>query len=821
MARGGVESIVVGADIRSTAPTGAGRNRLQIARRKAGWIVAAFVALWMISRAIPAPELIATHSWSHAVYDRNGKILRLSLAPDEQYRLWTPLRDISPAVIEATLLEEDSHFFAHPGVNPLAIARAAVTTYLTRSRRMGGSTITMQLARRRFGIRSRGIGSKIQQIARALQIEHSYSKSKILEAYLNLAPYGGNIEGVGAASLIYFHKPAKELTLPEALTLAVIPQNPLARSPASVANEEREAITPPSKVAPTAALRMARERLLSRWLERHPEDQPLRDTLEKPFLSSKSSELPFTAPHFVNRILKRSPAESGITTTLDTGAQKIIEHQVQSYVARHSMVGVTNASALLVDYRSMEVRALVGSANFFDTKILGQVDGTSAKRSPGSALKPFIYGLAIDQGIIRPKSILKDTPRSYAAYNPENFDREFVGPIPAGEALVRSRNLPAIELTNSLKAPGFYGFLQHAGIRQLREEKFYGLALALGGIETTMEELVSLYSMLGNGGILRPLSFTASEVRDRQAAPPLRLLSPEAAYLTLEMLRENPRPIQEGSERWLRNLPTVAWKTGTSFGFRDAWSVGVFGPYVVAVWLGNFDGTPNPAFVGRELAGPLLFQIIDALNAAGYLRDSTLASLPSKGLNIKKVQVCAVSGQLPGPHCRHITEDWFIPGVSPIGRCTVHREVLVNPVNGLRSCHPNYPGLKPEIFEFWSSDLLHLFGAAGLSRRRAPPFEPGCVGGDLLGQPPEITSPDRAVSYTIRVSGPEVQPIPLTAIGDGSSRTIYWFDRDSLLGKSPPGQPLLWTPTAGHHVIRAVDEFGRTDRRELEIIPLQ
>jgi penicillin-binding protein 1C len=408
--------------------------------------------------------------------------------------------------------------------------RAAISTY-SGGPRVGGSTLTMQLARLKYGLNTRTIPGKLEQIARAVQLELMYSKRELLEAHLNLMPYGGNVQGVGTASLVYFEKPASRLDIAESLALVVIPQSPLRRTP-----DGKEPVD----------LRAARERLFDRWVDEHAKAESLRASMSQPLRFSRVDDLPFAAPHFVNHVLKisegpRSTGEGGVSsfirTTLDLPLQRLTERVLQSYVREHSSVGIHNASAMLVDSRDLSVRAMVGSADFHSAAIFGQVNGTLAKRSPGSALKPFIYALAIDQGVIHPLTVLKDAPTSFGPFSPENFDGRFVGPITATDALIRSRNIPAISLSAQLAQPGLYQVLKTAGVANMASERHYGLALALGGGEVTMEETAMLYAMLANRGELAPVHYLQSQSGGR-----VRMLSEEAAFMTLDMLKSAPRP---------------------------------------------------------------------------------------------------------------------------------------------------------------------------------------------------------------------------------------------------------------------------------------
>lgn len=762
-------------------------------------VLVAVIATTLVTiRLWPREPLAERIASSTAIFDQHGRLLRLTLASDHQYRLWTPLEDVSPELVEALLLHEDQHFYWHPGVNVASLVRAAASTY-SGGPRIGGSTITMQLARLMYGLNTRSISGKLKQMMRAMQLELCYSKHDLLEAHLNLMPYGGNIQGVGAASLIYFAKSAARLGLAEALTLVVIPQSPARRSP--------EADEP-------AALREARMRLFVRWVEQHPDAAASADYVAMPLRYSSLRDLPFTAPHFTNAILQRSRPASihSVNTTLDLRAQRTLERVIATYVREHNNIGIHNAAAMLVDYRDLSVRAMVGSADFFDAAIEGQVNGTQAKRSPGSALKPFIYALAIDQGVIHPQTVLKDTPTSFGPFNPENFDGRFVGPITAREALIRSRNVPAMILASQLSTPSFYQFLRSAGISRMASEKHYGLSLTLGGGEVTMEEMATLYAMLANRGRLAPLRYLA----DESQPDGIRLLSEEASFMTLDMLRSAPRPEDSFARR--RSGVQAAWKTGTSWGFRDAWTAGTFGSYVLVVWVGNFDGRGNPAFVGVQAAAPLFFRLLDALAAQEKLVEPIFRQPP----RLERVDVCSASGDLPNSDCPQIVSTWYIPGVSPIRVSQIHRRVWIDTRTGEQACPPYDPAFtRSEVFEFWPTDLLQLFSQAGMPRRRPPP-PADCQRDVPSGTAPQITSPVIAVTYTVRSGRADSETIPLAANADSEVRRLHWFVDESYVGTGTPGVAIGWHPAhAGHYIVRAVDDRGRADSRELQVDVVQ
>jgi penicillin-binding protein 1C len=738
----------------------------------AGTLVA---AIWL---ALPKPPLLDGISFSQCVRDRNGKLLRVTLSADQKFRIWTPLRDISPQLINATLQYEDKYYERHPGVNPVALARSLFD--LARFHRIcgGGSTITMQFARLRFHLQTRTISGKLNQILRALELERHYSKDRILEAYLNLAPYGRNIEGIGAASQIYFGKSAAQLTGPESVALSVIPQSPARR--ALFAGRDNRSVNAAQ----------------NSWYDR----QDASATLAREFRARIQEDKPFLAPHFVQQVLEHARDRDQIVTTLDLERQQLIERRVKDYIATNRNRGIQNAAVLLVDTHTMNVLAQVGSGDFSNSAISGQIDGTRSLRSPGSTLKPFVYALAMEQGLIHPLSILADAPRSFGDYNPENFDREFVGPIRACDALARSRNVPAVELASKLAHPTLYQFLKDAGVPLPHPESYYGLALPLGDAEVSMEDLVRLYAALANNGELRPLRRVST---DPILATSRRILSPEASFLTLEMLGNVPRP---GTNCTDASGAQVYWKTGTSCGFHDAWSIAVFDHYVLGVWIGNFDGRSNPAFVGRTAAGPLLFQIIDSLRTTWP--EPSQPHVPPPGANLKRVEFCAISGDLPGPNCPQRIEGWFIPGVSPIKTCDVHRDVIIDVATGLRlPVDDGTRAVRHEVYEFWPSDLRALFEKAALPRKSPPPFLPGTSAEVVArsGNPPRITSPANGSSILLA----SAEPIPLSAGADPGVREIYWFADRTFIGKAEPREVLSWKAAPGSYELTALDDHGR------------
>jgi penicillin-binding protein 1C len=754
------------------------------------------ISLVLITLLGGIKPLLEEVPFGDAYYTKEGELLRIFLASDEQYRLYEHLSYIPPEFSELVLLQEDQFFYQHPGVNPVSLFRAFYETYIVQNRRVGGSTLTMQTARIRYNLDSSTVGGKVQQIFRALLMELTHSKSEILEAYINLAPCGGNIMGFPAASEIYFGKTLEELNFSEKAMLAVLPQDPLGRDPRYSENH--------------LELLEARNRLYNRWLESFKEGN--KQIYLEDFLPPVKNKIPLRAPHLCEMLQLYPDSKSKHFTTLDSELQEMVQQNLDNYVQRLGNSGVKNGAALILDYSTMELQALVGSADYFNDQIQGMVNGASSRRSPGSTLKPFIYALALDQGIIHSHSILYDRPISFSTYAPDNYKRDFKGPVTAWNALVNSRNIPAVELASKLNKPDLYELLKNAPVGDLKDKDHYGLSLVLGSAEFSMLELAGLYGALGNEGLLKDIKI--GEDRVLQDFSDQRIFSSEAAYIVRKMLERNPAP-GEGlilsEEKWKEmSAPRIAYKTGTSIGFKDAWSIGLVGHYVVAVWIGNFSGEGNPIFLGRETATPLLFEIAANL-------DSETGNAP-KPAGVREVEVCSVSGCLPSEYCDHKVKALFIPGSSPIESCSIHRSVIINKETGYR-VEREGENTEKVIREVWPSDMLNLFEEAGLPRPISPPYESSLSEEKLnqTGTPPHILSPIREGQYIFRPGDEEGNRIPLTASADGEVKAVFWFVDGRFLGRSDPRETLYWSPTAGTHRLILLDDKGLSADRTVEV----
>lgn len=560
-------------------------------KRWAAGVIAVMLSLFALDLAFP-PPLERVRQVSPVVVDRNGEWLMAFTTLAGKWRLEARLDDIDPEFLRRLVAIEDARFWVHPGVDPIALARASVSFIRTRRVTQGGSTITMQLARL-LEPRSRTIGSKLIEIIRALQIERRLSKRQILAAYLTMTPYGGNLEGVRAASRAYFQRDPQWLDDSEMALLIALPQAPETRRP------DRH---------PRAAL-VARNRVLDEFVsigalsrERAAEGRQSPIPARSPF--------PYSAPNAAEELIAAHPGQSIIRSSLDARLQRDLEALAHRRAV--SLDPNTQVAVIAVNVAAHEVRARVGGAG--RERAGGYIDMTRAIRSPGSALKPFLYAIAFDEGIAAPETLVRDAPRRFGGYLPENFDRRFHGDVTLEEALQHSLNMPAVATLERIGAGRFQAALQNAGadIRMPRRAIAEpGLALALGGVGITLEDLTELYAALGDDGRARPLLYEPGGLFSFART----FVRAATADRVLDILATGPSAAGRMPSQLAQNAPRIAFKTGTSYGFRDAWSVGVANGYAIGVWVGRPDGAPRPDATGRDAALPILFEAFDLLGA--------------------------------------------------------------------------------------------------------------------------------------------------------------------------------------------------------------
>jgi penicillin-binding protein 1C len=577
-----------------TPPVRSGRRWRRIRRAAAlafalCLLLAAALGAWTIS--LGPLSLDDAKQVSTTVVDRHGKLLRAFAMRDGRWRLPVDAKtDVDPGYVALLLAYEDQRFRSHIGVDPWALGRAAFQLVTRGHIVSGGSTITMQLARLIEPRHRRSFYAKLHQIVRALEIERQLNKDQILNLYLALAPFGGNLEGVRAASLAYFGKEPKRLSLAEEALLVALPQSP----------ETRRLDRHPK------AAQVARDRVLDRMVEERVVSEEDAVRAKAVVVPRMRKQLPILAPHSADRAMATVKDATTIRLTLDSSLQRTLEALAKD---RATALGPDISVAIVaVDNQSGDVLARVGSPDYFDDRRAGQVDMTRAVRSPGSTLKPFIYGLAFEDGFVHPDSLIDDRPIRFGSYAPENFDMTFQGTVSVRHALQLSLNVPAVALLDRVGASRMTSRLRQAGANLvLPSNEVPGLAMGLGGVGVTLQDLVQLYAGFPRLGSTVPLREIASA--DDSRSEPLRLLDRVAAWQVGNVLMGTPPP-----ENAVRNR--IAFKTGTSYGYRDAWSVGFDGHMTVGVWVGRPDGAPVPGLVGRAAAAPILF---DAFARSGKL----------------------------------------------------------------------------------------------------------------------------------------------------------------------------------------------------------
>ncbi|ALM52985.1 penicillin-binding protein 1C [Halomonas huangheensis] len=615
--------------------------------RGARWLLVALLVLLTLLSAARlaldewvdnAPDPLRQIHYSPLVLDRQQQPLSLFLSADGYWRRQVSLQDVDRHYIEMLLAYEDRRFHSHHGVDWLALVRAAMQAAWHGEIVSGGSTLSMQVVRLLKGGSTRTLSAKVAQIRGALALEQQLSKQQILELYLNLAPMGSNLEGVGAASLAWFGKNPGWLSAAEAALLVAIPQSPSQRTP------DRNA---------QAAL-AARNRVLERSLSAGVlDDEIAREALQEP-MPTVQQRMPRLAWHLsrqltqpLSRQLTQPPTAGStapiVATSLDARWQRRLENQLSGWVARQPQP--ITAAMLVVDYHSGEVRARIGAPDVMDTERAGYVDMSQALRSPGSTLKPLVYALGFDDGIVHPETLINDAPYDFDGWSPSNFDGHYLGPMTVREALQASRNLPAVAVLDAVGPARLMGAMRRSGASPVvASGAAPGLAVALGGVGTRLEDMAAIYAMIANHGRAVRLTTTQQapdpRAADADAATGPRVISERASWYLADILRQTPRAGFGASDR-------IAYKTGTSYGHRDAWSIGFDGRHVIAVWVGRADNGSMPGSLGAQSAAPLLFSAFDVLGVEAPDRtppaDALIASTAELPHSLRQFQ--GASGQ--------------------------------------------------------------------------------------------------------------------------------------------------------------------------------
>ncbi|WP_159566902.1 peptidoglycan glycosyltransferase PbpC [Budvicia diplopodorum] len=752
-------------------------------------IAVTVAGLWCADKIWPLPD--TNVQMARVVVSDDGTPLWRFADADGVWRYSVSLDQVSPYYIQALLTYEDRWFYDHPGINPLSIGRA-LWQNLTHQRIIsGGSTLSMQVARL-IEPHDRTLTGKLRQVFRTLQLEWHYSKDQILTMYINRAPYGGTLQGIGAASWAYLDKPPSELTRSEAALLAVLPQAPSHLRPDRYPERAQQ----------------ARDKVLSRLAEYGVWSEQQVKEIKEESVWLADRQAPQLAPLLARRLLSESKSDV-IETTIDASLQRRLEDMVMGW--KSQLPDNTSMGILVVEHSTMAVKAYIGSVDLNDTSRFGHVDMVTAWRSPGSTLKPFAYGMALDDGLIHAESLLQDVPRQFGDYRPGNFDTGFTGPVSASDALVKSLNLPAVQVLEAYGPKRFTGNMRNAGITlrfPLNSEP--NLSLILGGTGMRMDELVSAYSAFVRHGKVAALRY-----RPQDPLIERPLLSPGSAWIVRRILAGEARPVADNQ---ISDITPLAWKTGTSYGYRDAWTIGMNGGYLIGIWVGRPDGTPVAGQFGYATAVPILHQVNNLLVNRSAQTARTWPKDPRPD-SVGRAVICWPQGQsleAGDPNCRQRRQAWILDGTIPP---TLSAPGQDSGVGGWLNLWVNAEGKRvaPDCSDtikqriaLWPTPLEIWLPLSERKESRLPSRDENCppIGHDM--SPPLLLLGVKEGATLRRLPG--VKSLDLRLDTQGGRGKRWWFINGEAVAETEEAQPLVKTLTdSGKYQISVLDESGQVN----------
>ena len=774
-------------------------KQLSITRK----VILILITILVIAYIFCLPRQLFHVPYSTVVTDRNGELLGARIASDGQWRF--PPRTTTPEKIKQCLITfEDRHFYHHWGVNPVSISRAAYQNLKNKRIVSGGSTLTMQTIRLARN-ESRTFGEKFIEMILATRLEFRASKEKILSMYVSHAPFGGNVVGLDAAAWRYFGHSAEELSWAEAAMLAVLPNAPamihLSKSRQSLLNK--------------------RNRLLKQLRERKIIDSSTYELAISEPLPDEPHSLPQIAPHLVSRFYQERNGKYSVST-IDRGIQSQIENAAERWSNEFNRSDIRNLAILVIDIRTNQVVAYCGNVNFERKQSGNQVDVIQAPRSTGSILKPFLYYAMLQEGSLLPHTLLPDIPININGFTPQNFSLQFEGAVPASEALARSLNIPAVTMLQKYGVPKFHTFLRQIGLKTInRPASHYGLSLILGGAEATLWDVTNTYAHMGRSLLQLPqteCSLLLSDTEDSEnseavtSAKTTDVFQPGAVWQTFNALTEVNRP-EEIDWKSIPSMHPIAWKTGTSHGFRDAWAVGVTPHYAVGVWVGNATGEGKPGLVGARTAGPVLFDIFSLLPPTQWFK--------RPGNVFVKTEVCRKSGHLKGRFCEETDTLLILPAGLKTEACPYHHLITLS-ADETHRIYENCANLEPTIQKSWFTlppVWEWYYRQHHPEYSPLPPFKPGC-GEDAL-QPMQFIYPPMNARIVLpkQMDGSPGYMTAELAHGNPAT-TIFWHLDNTYLTQTQDFHKISLQPTPGKHSLTAVDSAGNTVTTTFYINPL-
>ena len=748
------------------------------------------LSLFISFSIVPLPErLLETHS--PMLLYKDGTVAHIQLAPDERWRSQADLSRIDSTYVDALLAIEDERFYWHTGFDPFSIVRALFQNLLSGEIVSGASTLTMQLVRI-VEPRPRTYRSKIVETWRAMQLEWTFSKSEILERYLTFIPFGRNIEGIEAASLAYFGHLPRQLEAHQIALLIAIPQNPNARYP-----HPRN----------SARLKSSRDHIAKLLLKTgllpiQTDTEINASVFDKP-VPSHAQSFPRHLPHLMDQVAEELEPSARIQTTLDPTVQTTIHSILEEIHQTYQQRGIHNAAIVVAHKETGEIKGLIGNFDYWSGEHGSTIAAYSTMRSAGSTLKPFLYALAIDLGLATPSRIMEDIPHNFRGYQPRNYGANYHGLVTLRESLSQSYNIPFIELLSEIGLNEFLHHLSSLGIRKYEQRKDQlGLSAAVG-LELTPLELAQAYTILASNGKMTKLRLLNSNNLERTILPSITItdtssISDGAGWLTGEALRQRDRPDFPSRMEYTTHQKPFSWKTGTSFGFHDAWTAGWGDDYVTTVWFGNLNHDSSVHLIGSEAAGTIFFEVMERLE--------TPFVVPPKPTSITVLDVCAQTGMIPTAACTDTVSTLALKTRIPTQQCDEHHHIFVDS-KGLRSTPSctTEPLVSQSVwvpsmeFQRWSKLPVSL-----------PPLADNCSGQATLNSGLQIDSPKPNHRILLLDDGSE-QSIPLEAIHNDPHAKLYWYMDNEFIGSSEGDTKIWWTPTEGAHTIAAEDAHGNSD----------
>lgn len=753
-----------------------------------GAVLLAGLIFWPVGTLFP-------DDYSRVVIDRHGNILRVTLAEDGQLRFAAESDNLPDKYIRAVTIMEDRRFFYHPGIDPFSIVNSFVSNIRTGKRVRGASTITMQVVRLSTPRKRTYLNKAIECIS-ALRLTIQKPKIEILKLYATHAPMGGNVAGIWSASRYYFGKPLEEITWAEAALFAVLPNNP------SMINIRKQ----------RPKLKIKRDRLLKTLQVKGIIDSTTYALSIGEPLPPVKSRLPFQAPHFAEQIL-RSTGRDLIKTTLDMKMQKNVENVIRRYSRNYKDYGVVNMAALVIDNNTSEVVAYVGSQDYDDTINSGRVDGVMALRSSGSLLKPLLVAKALDRGPWVIQSTIQDVPSFYGTFSPSNASEEFQGLVTIEQMLIQSLNVPAVRLLYEYGQADFYQDLKQMGVSSLfRSADGYGLSIILGGAEVRLWDMCRIYSALSNEGLIRPVVIlNGIEINSDTS----RLCSPGASWLILSSISKLDRPENEKYGHLFSDQIPVAWKTGTSYGQKDAWAIGVNRQWTIGIWVGNFSGEGNPFLGGAVSAGPVMFTLFRQLT------DRTKPLwFQCPEYDLKRISVCSSTGYLPGPACPQTTTVLQPSGAWKTQQCPWHCKVVTDSESGHEICSRCWDGkkIKDTVLLVYPAASAEILRKRGFAADIMPSHLSSCTAVMKKKSNLTIEYPVNGITIFIpRSMNEEYQQIVCKASSQTESPLLWYLD-GKFLGETLDFHNMAILCNPGNHILSVFDNNGGEQRASFRVV---